>query len=72
MGLSMAVDSPPPRNPALGFLAGLDLTHQDVALRHEADGRPKTDDHGGDRLLAALMQAHPERAPQIGSSGAPK
>ena len=42
------------------------LTHQDLALRNEADGRPMTDDHHGeDRLLEALIRVHPIRHLEI-------
>ena len=36
----------------------------DLAHVADPDGRPKTDYHGADRLLQALIQAHPERIPQ--------
>jgi hypothetical protein len=32
----------------------------------DVDGRPKTDDCGGDKLLEALMREHPERKPETG------
>ena len=35
----------------------------EIIQRHEVDGRPATDEHGQDKLLAALMRAHPERIP---------
>ena len=35
----------------------------EIMQRHEVDGRPATDEHGEDKLLAALMRAHPERIP---------